>query len=99
MKKSQLIKALAEHQKLSIKTAASIVNAILDRMTEALVQGDKVELRGFGSFTVKACGAYTGKNPKTGEPIPVQPKKMPLFKAGKDLRESMNTNRDPENAE
>ena len=93
MNKSELIEALAQNQSLPIKTAASIVNTILDTMIETLVRGDGIELRGFGSFTVKEYETYTGRNPKTGTPILVKPKKMPFFKVGKELRESIDANR------
>lgn len=94
MNKSELIEALAQKQGLPIKTAASIVNTILDTMIETLVKGESIELRGFGSFTVKDYETYTGRNPKTGAPIFVKPKKLPFFKVGKELRESINANRE-----
>ena len=93
MTKSQLIEALALDQNLPPNTAASIVNTILETMIESLVKGDNIELRGFGSFTVREYETYTGRNPKTGTPISVRPKKLPFFKAGKDLRESIDANR------
>ncbi|MDD2465231.1 MAG: integration host factor subunit beta [Desulfobulbus sp.] len=93
MNKSELIEALAQNQGLPIKTAASIVNTILDTMIETLVRGENIELRGFGSFTVKDYETYTGRNPKTGASILVKPKKLPFFKVGKELRESINANR------
>ena len=86
MNKSELIEALAQDQGLPTKTAASIVNTILDTMIETLVRGDNIELRGFGSFTVKDYETYTGRNPKTGAPILVKPKKLPFFKVGKELK-------------
>ena len=93
MNKSELIEALAQNQGLPTKTAASIVNTIVDTMIETLVRGDNIELRGFGSFTVKKYDTYTGRNPKTGAPILVKPKKLPFFKVGKELRESIDANR------
>ena len=93
MNKSQLIEAFAQDQNLPIKTAASIVNTILDTMIEALLKGDNIELRGFGSFTVREYGTYTGRNPKNGQLISVKPKKLPFFKVGKDLREAIDENR------
>ena len=93
MNKSELIEALAQDQGLPIKTAASIVNTILDTMIETLVRGDNIELRGFGSFTVKEYDTYTGRNPKTGAQILVKPKKLPFFKVGKELREAVDDNR------
>jgi len=93
MTKSQLIEALAQNQDLPLKTAASIVNTILDTMIETLVKGENIELRGFGSFTVREYEKYTGRNPKTGSLISVKPKKLPFFKAGKELKESIDANR------
>ena len=89
----ELIDALAEQQKISAKEARSIVDTILTAMTDALIQGHNVEIRGFGSFQVRKYDAYTGRNPKTGQEIQVAPKKLPFFKPGKDLREQMNTNK------
>jgi integration host factor subunit beta len=93
MKKSELIEALAQDQGLPTKTAASIVNTILDTMIETLVRGDNIEVRGFGSFTVREYETYTGRNPKTGAQVSVKPKRLPVFKVGKDLRKSLNSNR------
>jgi len=92
MNKSELIEALAESMHLPVREAASITNTVIDRMTEALTSGDSIEIRGFGSFVVKEYGTYTGRNPKTGEKIKVAPKRLPFFKVGKDLRESVNAN-------
>jgi len=63
------------------------VREVFDAMTEALVRGDSIQIRGFGSFTVRTYGSYTGRNPKTGQKIKVAPKKLPFFKVGKELRE------------
>jgi integration host factor subunit beta len=59
-------------------------------MTDALAKGDNIEIRGFGSFSVKEYGTYYGRNPKTGEKIKVKPKKLPFFKVGKELKERVN---------
>ena len=93
MNKSELIEALAEEIKVPIREAASIVNTIIDTMTDTLAKGESIEIRGFGSFVVKEYGSYTGRNPKTGEKIKVAPKKLPFFKVGKDLRERVDKNR------
>jgi len=93
MNKSELIEALAEKINLPIREAGSITNALIETMSEALAQGDSIEIRGFGSFVVKEYGSYTGRNPKTGEKIKVSPKKLPFFKVGKDLREQVNQKR------
>ena len=90
MKKSDLIEALSEKRNLPVQEAKGIVTTILDTMTEALVNGDHIEIRGFGIFSVKQYGSYTGMKPRTGEKIKVKPKKLPVFKVGKDLREAVN---------
>ncbi len=95
MNKSDLTEQLAKAMHLSVREATSIVNTILDTMTETLAKGDSIEIRGFGSFGVKSYEAYTGRNPKTGEQIAVQPKKLPFFKAGKGLRNQINRKNRP----
>lgn len=87
MNKSELSETLAVRYGLSLKKAEEVVAAIFDTMTEALRTGERIEIRGFGSFVVNDYKAYTGRNPKTGEAIEVKPKKLPFFKVGKDLRE------------
>jgi integration host factor subunit beta len=87
MNKSELIEALATQKGISFKKAEEIVNSIFDTMTQALVEGDRIEIRGFGSFVVRDYESYTGRNPKTGDPIEVKPKKLPFFKVGKELKE------------
>ena len=90
MNKSDLIEALAADQKITLSTASEIVDTILDSMTEELVQGGNIEIRGFGSFVVKNYETYEGRNPKTGEKIEVKPKKLPFFKVGLELRKAVN---------
>ena len=90
MNKSDLIEALALDQNLPVKTAEAIVATMLEAMTETLVNGSNVEIRGFGSFTVREYKSYDGRNPRTGKKIEVKPKKLPFFKVGKDLREAVN---------
>jgi integration host factor subunit beta len=75
---------------LTYKKAEEIVNIVLDTMSETLVEGGRIEIRGFGSLVVKDYKAYIGRNPKTGEEIEVKPKKLPFFKVGKELRERIN---------
>jgi len=87
MNKSELIEQLAVKKDISAKRAEEIVNLVFSSMTEALTAGDRIEIRGLGSFVVKDYGTYTGRNPKTGEPITVEPKKLPFFKVGKELKE------------
>ncbi len=90
MNKSELVEALAAKKDLSHKKAEEIVNLIFDSMKQALVDNDRIEIRGFGSFVVKDYKAYQGRNPKTGEVIMVKPKKLPFFKVGKDLRDRVD---------
>ena len=87
MNKSQLIEIMAQELGVHRKVAESVVKEVFDAMTEALVKGEGIEIRGFGSFSVREYKAYTGRNPKTGEKIAVKPKKLPFFKVGKELRE------------
>ena len=90
MNKSELVEALSNMKGLSYKNSEGIVNLIFDSMAETLIQGDRIEIRGFGSFVVKDYKPYTGRNPKTGELINVKAKKLPFFKVGKELREMVD---------
>jgi integration host factor subunit beta len=90
MNKSQLIEALSDELKLSVSTSSGIVDTILGSMADALVAGDNVEIRGFGSFTVRNYEPYEGRNPKTGGKIEVKPKKLPFFKVGLELRKAVD---------
>ena len=86
MNKSQLIEKLAEEIPLSIKQAEQVVNIFFESISEGLVLEGRAELRGLGSFKVKEYKGYTGRNPKSGEPIEVPPKKLPFFKVGRELK-------------
>jgi integration host factor subunit beta len=86
MTKSDLITTLAAKEKLTEKMATDIINLIFNGFADTLKKGGRIELRGFGSFTVREYKAYTGRNPKTGKNIKVRPKKLPLFKVGKELK-------------
>ena len=90
MNKSELVEALSQKKNLTYKKAEQIVNLIFDSMTQSLVDRDRIEIRGFGSFMVKDYKSYMGRNPKTGEIIEVDEKKLPFFKAGKALRERVD---------
>ncbi len=90
MNKSELIDIVAEKVGQPRKRAEEVVNLIFDSMTRALAEGGRIEIRGFGSFVNKEYGAYTGRNPRTGESIEVKPKKLPFFKVGKELREMVD---------
>jgi integration host factor subunit beta len=89
--KSDLIELLAEKSKISLNDAEEIINMICKKMKETLVNGGRIEIRGFGSFSVKEYGGYQGRNPKTGDRIPVPPKRLPAFKPGKELKERIDT--------
>ncbi len=87
MNKSELVEALALSNNLSYKKAEEVINTIFESMTNALLSGERIEIRGFGSFVIKEYDAYVGRNPKTGDTIEVKPKKLPFFKVGKELKE------------
>ena len=87
MNKSEMVEALAVKKGISFKKAEEIINTVFETMTNALLEGDRIEIRGFGSFVVNDYKAYTGRNPKTGDSIAVKPKKLPFFKVGKELKE------------
>ncbi len=90
MNKSDLMKTLSKDTGLSAIKAEEVVNLFFDEMTDALVRGDRVEIRGFGSFKVKNYDGYTGRNPKTGKLVTVKPKKLPFFKCGRELKERVD---------
>ncbi len=87
MNKTELIAAMANDAGLSKKDAEKALNAFIENVTEELKAGGKVQLVGFGSFEVRARAARTGRNPKTGTEIKIDAKKLPVFKAGKQLKE------------
>jgi integration host factor subunit beta len=90
MTKSELIDALSTKENLTDKNASEIVNLIIDGFTHSLMEGERIEIRGFGSFTVREYGGYTGRNPKSGAKTEVGAKKLPFFKVGKELKERVN---------
>ena len=95
MIKSELVQRISERNPhLYLRDVENIVNAILDEVTEALARGDRVELRGFGAFSVKKREARLGRNPRTGDHVEVAEKFVPFFKTGKELRERLNENED-----
>ena len=89
MNKTELIAAVAEKADLSKKDAEAAITATVEAITQALTQGEKVQLVGFGSFEVKTRAARMGRNPKTGEEIPIAEAKLPVFKAGKALKDAV----------
>jgi integration host factor subunit beta len=91
MIRSELVAIVAEQNPhLTIKDVESIVATIFDEITDALAQGRRVELRGFGAFSTRARDPRTGRNPRTGAAVKVDAKKVPYFKPGKELRERLN---------
>lgn len=91
MIKSELVQRIAEQNPhLYQRDVENIVNAILDEISDAMTRGDRVELRGFGAFSVKSRPPRTGRNPRTGEQVEVDAKHVPFFKTGKEMRERLN---------
>jgi integration host factor subunit beta len=90
MIKLELIRALKKEAKLSKPEAKKVVELFFDEMTNALASGDGVEIRGLFSFYVKNYKSYTGRKPKTGEQVKVKPKKLPVFRVGKELRKMVD---------
>jgi len=90
MNKSQLIESLAKEESLPLRKAEEVVNTVFEEMEAALIRGERVEIRGLGSFKVKKYDGYKGRNPKTGEMIKVASKKLPFFKVGKELKERVD---------
>ena len=91
MNKSDMIIKLAQKENLTEKQAVDVVSLILKNFTDTLASGGRIEVRGFGSFVVRNYEAYDGRNPRTGHEIKVAPKKLPFFKVGKELKDSVNS--------
>ena len=87
MNKLKLISALKNEADISKSDAAKVVQIFFENMAEAMTRGERVEIRGLCSFYVKDYKSYVGRNPKTGEKVTIQPKKLPFFKSGKELKE------------
>ena len=90
MNKDNLIKKLSERMKIQPRAAKAIVDNMFDAMKESLEKGERIEIRGFGSFSMRQYGGYKGRNPKTGRIVDVPPKKLPHFKVGKELKDLVN---------
>lgn len=91
MTRSELVQRLADmNPHLYLRDVEKIVETVFDEITAALARGDRVELRGFGAFSVKHREARSGRNPRTGETVSVEAKRLPFFKTGKALREKLN---------
>jgi integration host factor subunit beta len=91
MTKAELVDEVARVVQLTKKQAEAIVNIVFDSIVESLRAGQKIELRGFGSFRLRSRKSRTGRNPKTGEKVDVPPKKIPYFKMGKELKALLNS--------
>ena len=96
MNKSELIERLAERTGINVMQSEDVVNLIYRKMRDTMINGGRIEIRGFGSFVVKEYEPYRGRNPKTGEPIDVPGKKLPFFKVGKELKERIDNIADQE---
>lgn len=90
MNRSDLINQLKDHASLSKKDAEQIINIFFSTISDTLAENDRVEVRGFGSFTVKQYKPYVGRNPKSGQKISVPSKKLPFFKVGKELKDMVD---------
>ena len=90
MTKSELIEAVAERTKITKSRAELVVNCVFDAMTAALERGEGIEIRGYGSFTVRNYKPYDGRNPRTGNQVAVPSKRLPFFKVGKELKTLVN---------
>lgn len=90
MTKADLINLISEKANITRVKAEAVVNTVFDTMVEALMKDDRIEIRGFGSFVNRSYGSYKGRNPRTGELINVEEKKIPFFKVGKELKGDVN---------
>lgn len=90
MNRSELIRTLADEAGISVEESAHIISIFFESMKNALLNGDRVEIRGFGSFKMKDYAGYAGRNPKTGQAVDVISKKLPFFRVGKELKNFIN---------
>lgn len=90
MTKSDLARSVSVNYNVSFGDAEQIVAAFFDALADALAEGRRIELRGFGTFEVREYDGYMGRNPRTGEQVAVPPKRMPFFKVGKGMKEAVN---------
>ena len=93
MTKSDLIDVICESQKLPKGRAQLLIHVIFDALEAALKRGERIEIRGFGSFELRSYRGYDGRNPRTGSAVEVRPKRLPFFKVGKELKERVNEGR------
>ncbi len=90
MNKADLVNALKSQNGFTRQQAEKVVDIFFDTMSNALASGERVEIRGFGSIFVKDYKAHVGRNPKTGDPVQVKPKRLPFFRCGKELKERVD---------
>jgi len=90
MNKAELIQELVKQGHITQKVAKIVVDTIFEEMKQALVNGERIEIRGFGSFSIREYEGYNGRSTKTGETVKVAPKRLPFFKVGKELRDRIN---------
>jgi len=90
MNKSDLTQSLAKALDIPLRKSEEIVDTVFSAMSKTLSSGERIEIRGFGSFTVRQYDGYTGRNPKTGEETVVKPKKLPFFKPGKEFKDGVD---------
>lgn len=90
MNKLELIQVLKDKTKLNKQEASDVVKLFFDSLTEAMINGDRIEIRGFCSFFIKEYAGYTGRNPKTGKTVQVPAKRLPFFKPGKELKDRVD---------
>jgi integration host factor subunit beta len=90
MNRSGLIELLSKEIGLTKKNTEEIIDVVFDAMSQALINGERIEIRGLGSFGIKNYDGYLGRNPRTGEKIEVLPKRLPFFRVGKDLKEKVD---------
>ncbi len=95
MTKADLVNLISEKAKLQHRQAEVVVNLVFDLMSDALKKDDRIEIRGFGSFVNRSYGSYQGRNPKTGAVVQVEPKRVPFFKVGKELKELVDVHNNP----
>ena len=88
--KADLIATLSVELNLPVREVTQIIDTMLKSLTDALVRGEGIEIRGFGSFTIREYESYVGRNPKSGEIVSVKPKKLPFFKVSKQLKKAVN---------
>lgn len=90
MTKADLIQLVAQRVNIQVRQAEQIVNLVFDLMSSELKKDNRIEIRGFGSFVNRVYGAYEARNPKSGAPVQVEPKRVPFFKVGKELKERVD---------